>query len=267
MTQSPIAGDVAKPGNILAHLTPQLTFDDIIFIQQAASRATSSSPRSRARTCGSMPALWHNSRADLRTDPVEVGQRDHRRTIRSEYRHLTNGASGTYLHLATVSGERRTCKPTLRGSCGWHSLRTHAQTDTTLTLSLLVPRIAANHVDHATTADNFALIANPLDAGSNFHRLTSVAASMGTRETSEYRRDRALASRPPRRSERNFLDRRPLSALLAENSGSVAMIHPLCRWPAAAQTTVSRPKLAAQTASSFISAGVGATVNARGPRP
>jgi hypothetical protein len=41
-----------------------------------------------------------------------------------------------------------------------------------LTLALLVARIGADNVDHAAAADDLAMLANSLDAGSDFHGST-----------------------------------------------------------------------------------------------
>jgi len=38
-----------------------------------------------------------------------------------------------------------------------------------LTLALLVPRVRADHVDHATTAHDLAVLADLLDRGTYFH--------------------------------------------------------------------------------------------------
>jgi hypothetical protein len=38
-----------------------------------------------------------------------------------------------------------------------------------LTLTLLVPRVAANHENDAAATDNLAMFTNALDAGADFH--------------------------------------------------------------------------------------------------
>jgi hypothetical protein len=48
----------------------------------------------------------------------------------------------------------------------------HANKALPLTLTLLVARIGADDVDHAAAADDLAMLANSLNAGSDFHGST-----------------------------------------------------------------------------------------------
>jgi hypothetical protein len=48
----------------------------------------------------------------------------------------------------------------------------HATKAPLLTLALFVARIGADNVDHTTAADDLAMLANSLDAGSDFHGST-----------------------------------------------------------------------------------------------
>jgi hypothetical protein len=54
------------------------------------------------------------------------------------------------------------------------ALLRHAQATQALplTLALLMARIGADNIDHAAAADDLAVLANSLDAGSDFHDST-----------------------------------------------------------------------------------------------
>jgi hypothetical protein len=46
------------------------------------------------------------------------------------------------------------------------------------TLSLLMARVSANHPDHALAADDFALVADLLDAGADLHDALSFGSKL-----------------------------------------------------------------------------------------
>jgi hypothetical protein len=84
MTQAPIAGDVAQPRNVLACLTAELALDDIILIKQRRetgdfvfAKFAGSHVRIDPRFVALLPSR-------LRTNAVQVRQRDGRRTIRGD---------------------------------------------------------------------------------------------------------------------------------------------------------------------------------------
>lgn len=56
-----------------------------------------------------------------------------------------------------------------------------------LTLTLLMSRVGAYHVDFAFAADYFAVFTDSLDAGANFHRKAFQGEILGIFETEQYR--------------------------------------------------------------------------------
>jgi hypothetical protein len=145
VSNAPIAVDVFQPGDILAYLTAKLTFDRVVLVQQGGHAgqlilAEVARPAQRVN-----PRLVAKLPRDLRTDPIEVGQRDPSRFI-----------------VWYVDTEQ-TRHPKLPLSAA------STPVSTGLTLPLLVAGVAANHENDASAADDLAVLTDSLNAGTYFH--------------------------------------------------------------------------------------------------
>jgi hypothetical protein len=63
-------------------------------------------------------------------------------------------------------------------------------------LPLLVTRIRTDNVHHAATADDLAILTNPLDAGANLHGDEPFYAGHGTVKAHQYSRVGQIATSP-----------------------------------------------------------------------
>src|SRR6516164_4833521 len=124
-------------------------------------RATSSSCRSRARPCGSTPALWQSSRAIRGPTPYKYCSE---MTVGLSLGMSTPSKRGICRRLPKVIYTKRV-KVRFRGGGPAAGSRCHGST-----LALFVARVAlADHIDHAAAANDLALPTDAFDAGANFH--------------------------------------------------------------------------------------------------
>ncbi len=128
-------------------LPTQRPFHDVIPLKQGCQSAEFIVRQFTCFNRGIYAGLMTQITSRLRTDTVEVGQRNPRGAI-----------------IGDVDTGRR-------GICGYSLIlpRMVLTTGSRLALPLLMTRIGADHNDHSPPLHDLALIANALDAGSNFH--------------------------------------------------------------------------------------------------
>jgi len=81
MTHTTVAANVTKPRNVLGNLPTQLTFDDVIFIQQRREAGQLVFLQFAGTHLGIDPGGMTQLTRRTWPDAVQVRQRDHRRTI------------------------------------------------------------------------------------------------------------------------------------------------------------------------------------------
>src|SRR5262245_32522172 len=147
-----VAVDVAQARDVLLHLPAQRALDGVLAVEDAHQPADLVVGQFLGLALRVEPRLVAQLPRRRRADPVEVAQRNVRRLVARDIDALDTG----------------------------HLLRL-------LALPLLVPRVFANHVHPAAPLDELALLANALDARTNFHlRLRGEHAPWESRKSSVY---------------------------------------------------------------------------------
>jgi hypothetical protein len=143
MTDASVAGDISQARNVLRNLTAKLAFDSVILVQKCGdschfvfAKFASMRLRLDARFVAQLASsLW--------ADAIQVRQRNDRWAV--------------VWNINTLQT--------------WHAwlLDERGKPAAKLTLALLVARVAADDAHHPAAADDFAFIANSLNAGFDFH--------------------------------------------------------------------------------------------------
>ncbi len=212
MPHAAVAADVPQPGDVLRRpaaatgLRPRSPCPAAPPAGPTRPRAgRGPGPADRRPPCGT--ARGRSSARRRTGTSARSPSADH-----SECQHPTNAAYNQLpsadLRLNVRLGTRRR---SARGTRA-HPASRQALDLTTLTLPLLVPRVAADHEHHAPATDDLAVLANPLDAGTDFHGITLTRSLADSDKALQYKPWPHDSHKAPRHEISRLGSRQPESA-------------------------------------------------------
>jgi hypothetical protein len=167
VTYAAVATDIFQSGDVLCDLSAELAFDGVVLVQQGRHAGNFVFVQIAGTGVRIDTGFVTQFAGNSRSYPVQVLQGDEGRFIgrninAQETRHVSSAPS--------VS------------SC--------------LTLPLFVAGVTAHHKDHATAADDLAVVAQAFDTGADFHNPNSPTASSAELKAHQYKALAAIPSSP-----------------------------------------------------------------------